>query len=139
MSFFTNRMNINLQGKNFDLTDAIRDYVLKRVTNLEKLLSTIEDAGGEVNINFEVGKSTKHHKGGDVFHSDCFINIDGKKFYASSDKEDIYQAVDEIKETLFREIRKNKDREQTLFKRGASSVKKMLKGLSKRNPFTSKY
>jgi ribosomal subunit interface protein len=132
-------MNINLQGKNFDLTDSIRDYVLKRVTNLEKLLSSIENGGGEINVNFEVGKSTQHHKGGDVFHSDCLINIDGKKFYASSDKEDIYQTIDEIKEILFVEIRKSKDREQTLFKRGASSVKKMIKGLSKRNPFTSKY
>ncbi len=132
-------MQINLKGKNIDITETIHDYVQKRVTNLEKLLSTIEAGGGEVMVNFEVGKSTKHHKGGEVFHSDCLINIDGKKFYASSDKEDLYQAIDEIRETLFREIRKNKDRKQTLFRRGASSVKKMLKGLSKRNPFTSKY
>ncbi|MEK7060268.1 MAG: ribosome-associated translation inhibitor RaiA [Patescibacteria group bacterium] len=132
-------MKINLQGKNFELTEAIQDYVYKKVTNLEKLLSTIERSGGEIMVNFEVGKSTKHHKSGVVFHSDCLINIDGQKFYASSDKEDIYQTIDEIKETLFREIRKNKDRKQTLFKRGASSIKKMLKGLSKRNPFTSKY
>lgn len=132
-------MKINLQGKNFELTEAIKDYVLKKVTNLEKLLSTMEAGGGEAIINFEVGKSTKHHKSGDVFHSDCLIKIDGKEFYSSSDKEDIYQAIDEIREGLFNEIRKNKDRKQTLFKRGASSVKKMLKGLSKRNPFTSKY
>ena len=132
-------MKINLQGKNMELTEAIKDYVLKRVTNLEKLLSTIETRGGEVMVNFEVGKSTKHHKSGVVFHADCLININGKKFYSSSDEEDLYQAIDEIKESLFNEIRKNKDRRQTLFKRGAASVKKMMKGLSKRNPFTSKY
>ena len=132
-------MKINLQGKNMELTEAIKDYVLKRVTNLEKLLSTIETRGGEIMVNFEVGKSTKHHKSGIVFHSDCLININGKKFYSSSDKEDLYQTIDEIKESLFNEIRKNKDRRQTLFKRGAASVKKMMKGLSKRNPFTSKY
>ena len=132
-------MKINLQGKNMELTPAIHDYVVKRVTNLEKLLSTMETDKGEVLVNFEVGKSTKHHKTGIVFHSDCLININGKEFYASSDKEDLYQAIDEIKESLFNEIRKSKDRRQTLFKRGATSVKKMLKGLSKRNPFTSKY
>ncbi len=132
-------MKINLQGKNFELTEAIKDYVFKRVTNLEKLLSTMEEGGGEVMVNFEVGKSTKHHKSGVVFHSDCLIKINGKEFYASSDKEDLYQAIDEIRESLFNEIRKNKDRSQTLFKRGASSVKKMMKGLSRRNPFTSKY
>ena len=132
-------MQINLQGKGIELTDAIKDYVLKRVTNLEKLLSSIEKSGGDVLVNFEVGKSTQHHKGGEVFHSDCLININGKKFYYGSDKEDLYESIDDIKERLYEEIRRNKDRKQTLFKRGAASVKKMLKGLSKRNPFTSKY
>lgn len=122
-----------------ELTPAIHDYVIKRVTNLEKLLSKIEEDGGEVSVNFEVGKNTNHHKGGSVFHADCLINIKGEKFYGSSDEEDLYQAIDKVKESLFREVSKNKDRRRTLFKRGATSVKKMLKGLSKRNPFTSKY
>jgi putative sigma-54 modulation protein len=130
-------MKINLQAKNIEITPTIRDYVEKKVTNLEKLLSSMEQEGREVMVDFEVGKSTKHHKSGIV--SDCLININGKKFYSSSDKEDLYQTIDEIKESLFTEISKNKDRKQTLFRRGAASVKKMLKGLSKRNPFTSKY
>ncbi len=132
-------MQINLIGKNIELTEAIKDHVLKRVTNLEKLLSGIEEKGGNVNINFDVGKSTKRHKSGDVFHADCLVNIGGKEFYSSADEEDLYVAIDKVKESLFREINKNKDRKQTLFKRGAVSVKKMMKGLSKRNPFTSKY
>ncbi len=132
-------MQINLQGKNMELTEAIRDYVEKRVTNLEKLLSKIEESSGEVLASFEVSKNTNHHKSGSVFHADCSINIKGEKFYASIDEEDLYAAIDGVKEKLFREINKNKDRRQTLFKRGASSVKKMMKGLSKRNPFTSKY
>ena len=132
-------MQINLQSKNMELTSAIHDYVIKRVTNLEKLLSKIEERGGEVAVAFEVSKNTNHHKSGAVFHADCLINIKGEKFYSSADEEDLYQAIDSVKENLFREISKNKDRRQTLFKRGAASVKKMLKGLSKRNPFTSKY
>ncbi len=132
-------MNINLQSKNMELTPAIRDYVIKRVTNLEKILKNIEEAGGEVSARFEVSKTTNHHKLGAVFHADCSINIKGQEFYASADTEDLYQSIDEVKETLFREINKSKDRKQTLFHRGARSVKKMMKGLSKRNPFTSKY
>jgi len=132
-------MQINLQGKNIELTPAIKDYVSKRVTNLDKLLSRIEEGQGKVMANFEVGKSTNHHKGGEVFHANCSIEIDGKEFYGSADKEDLYEAVDAVKDSLYNEINKNKDRRQTLFKRGASSIKKMMKGLSKRNPFTSKY
>lgn len=132
-------MNINLQAKNMILTPAIRDYVLKRITNLEKLLSGIEERQGKVMVNFEVSKSTNHHKRGEIFHADCLVKIDGKEFYSSADEEDLYQAIDAIKDSLYNEINKNKDRAQTLFHRGARSVKKMLKGLSKRNPFTSKY
>ena len=132
-------MKINILAKNMELTGAIRDYVTKRATNLEKLLSKLEKRGGESLVHFEVGKSTNHHKAGDVFHSDCLVKINGKEFYSSADGEDLYQTVDEVKETLFREIDKDKNRKQTLFRRGALSVKKMIKGLSKRNPFTSKY
>jgi putative sigma-54 modulation protein len=132
-------MKINLQGKNIELTEAIKDYVSKRVTNLEKLLSNLESKKGEAMVSFEVTKTTNHHKAGEIFHASCMISIDGKKFYGESDHEDLYSAIDEVKETLFNDIQKNKDRRQTLFKRGAMSVKKMLKGMSKRNPFTSKY
>ncbi len=132
-------MQINLQGKNVELTEETKDYVLKKVTNLEKLLSRIEEKGGKVTVQMEVSRTTKHHKAGEIFHADCLINIDGEKFYSSADEEDLFQAIDTVKETLFREISKSKDRKQTLFRRGAMSVKKMLKGLSKRNPFTSKY
>ena len=132
-------MQINLQGKNIELTEAIKDYVSRRVTNLEKLLSNLESKKGEAMVNFEVVKTTNHHKAGEIFHASCMIRIDGEKFYGESDHEDLYSAIDEVKETLFNDIQKNKDRRQTLFKRGATSVKKMLKGLSKRNPFTSKY
>ncbi len=132
-------MKINLQGKNLELTEAIKDYVSRRVTNLEKLLSNLEAKKGEAMVNFEVTKTTNHHKAGEIFHASCMIKIDGNKFYGESDHEDLYSAIDEVKETLFNDIQKNKDRRQTLFKRGAMSVKKMLKGMTKRNPFTSKY
>jgi putative sigma-54 modulation protein len=132
-------MQVNLQGKNIELTENIKDYVLKRVTNLEKLIAHIEEKKGEAKVNFEVSKTTNHHKAGDIFHADCIISIAGEKFFGESDHEDLFSAVDEVKEKLFSEIGKNKDRKQTLFKRGATSVKKMLKGLTKRNPFTSKY
>jgi putative sigma-54 modulation protein len=132
-------MQINLQSKNLELTEAIKDYILKRVTNLEKLLANLESEKGEAKVSFEVLKTTNHHKAGEIFRADCTIFISGDKFYGSCNHEDLYAAIDAVKEKLYREIQKNKDRRQTLFKRGGSSIKKMLKGLSKRNPFTSKY
>lgn len=132
-------MRTNIQGKHIELTGPIKKHIMKKMATLEKVLSGIEKRGGEIKVTFEVAKSTNHHKTGSVFHADCLINAGGEKFYGSADEEDIYTAIDVVVDNLFREITKDKDRKQTLFRRGAVSVKKMMKGLSKRNPFTSKY
>ena len=45
-------MNINIHSKNINLTEDVKDYALKKVTNLEKFLANTEKGGGEVSINF---------------------------------------------------------------------------------------
>lgn len=127
-------MNINIKATNMELTSAINDYVNKR---LEAISKFVKD--GNMDAWVEVGRTTNHHKQGDVFRAEFNIEIAGTKFYTFSEKEDLYKALDDVKEEIVRQIISNKDRKKTLYKRGATSVKKMLKGISKRNPFTSKY
>ena len=86
-----------------------------------------------------MGKINNHHKQGDLFRAEFNLNLDGENFYTESEKEDLYTAIDDAKEEVVRKITQNKNRKKTLFRRGAISVKKMLKGVSSRNPFTSKY
>lgn len=128
-------MNTNIKATNMELTGAINDYVNKRLLGVEKFAKN----GEEIIAHVEVGKTTNHHKQGDIFRAEINIEISGAKFYTFSEKEDLYSAIDEAKEEIVRQIISNKDRKQTLFRRGAKSVKKMLKGISDRNPFTSKY
>ncbi|MFZ2205052.1 MAG: ribosome-associated translation inhibitor RaiA [Minisyncoccia bacterium] len=123
-------MKINLQAKNMELTPAIHDYVLERVTNLGKLLSKMEEKGGEVLVVFDVAKTTNHHKAGEIFRADCTITVDGNKFYSSSDKSDLYAAVDDVKENIFHEITRAKAKKQHLFRRGAQKVKDLMKGFT---------
>lgn len=128
-------MSINIKATNMELTSAINDYVNKRLSGIGKFIKD----GKEMIAYIEVGKTTNHHKQGDVFRAEFNIEISGSKFYTFSEKEDLYTAIEDAKEEIVRQIKTNKDRKQTLFKRGATSVKKMLKGISDRNPFTSKY
>lgn len=125
-------MKINLVSKNMDLTDAIRDYVEKKITDLGKLLNRIEETGGEVNVNFEVSKNTKHNKGEDVFHADCTIDVDGRNYYFGIDKGDLYEAIDAVKDALYIEIDRSHEKKQTLFMRGARKAKDLLRGLTGR-------
>lgn len=128
-------MTTNIKATNIELTSAISDYVNKKIESINKLT----DYYKEIIIYVEVGKTTNHHKQGDYFKAEFDVSIDGEKFFAESEKNDLYKAIDDSKDQVVRRIKNNKKRKSTLFKRGAVSVKKMIKGVSKRNPFTSKY
>ncbi len=127
-------MNINIKATNTELTDAIRGHVLSRLDRLEKFAKGMPITG-----HVEIGKTTNHHKQGDVYRAEFDLSLNGERYFAQAETQDIYSAIDSAKEELARKITHTKDRKQTLYKRGASSVKKMLKGISNRNPFTSKY
>lgn len=128
-------MSINIKATNIELTNSIGKYINKKLESVEKFVKN----KNEMIVYIEVGKTTNHHKQGDVFKAEFNIEISGIKFYTVSEKEDLFNAIDDAQKELVRQISENKDKQQTLFKRGATSVKKMLKGISKRNPFTSKY
>lgn len=125
---------MNIKATNMELTSAINDYVNKRISSIEKFAK-----GNPLSGYVEVGKTTNHHNKGEWFKAEFSIDINGERFFASSEKENLYTAIDDAKEEIVRKLTHTKDRKQTLFKRGAMSVKKMLKGISNRNPFTSKY
>ncbi|MBP6855211.1 MAG: ribosome-associated translation inhibitor RaiA [Candidatus Pacebacteria bacterium] len=127
-------LNINIKTTNMELTSAIREYTEKKIETLEKVMKSSPEV-----INIEIGKTTNHHKQGDVYKAELNMAIGGYKFHTESEEEDLYAAIDAVREDMFRQLTENKDRNETLFRRGARSVKKMLKGLSDRNPFTSKY
>ncbi|MCE9517690.1 ribosome-associated translation inhibitor RaiA [Candidatus Nomurabacteria bacterium] len=127
-------MNINIKATNIELTSEIHDYVLSKLDRLDKFTKDTSITG-----YVEIGRTTNHHKQGDIFKAEFDVNVAGERFFTLAETEDLFTAIDSAKEDLVRRITHSKDRKQTLFKRGAKSVKKMLKGISKRNPFTSKY
>lgn len=129
-------MQINLQAKGIEATEAIKDYVNKKIFSLDKFFKNSTE---DIVLNVEIGKTTNHHKQGEFLKAEINFSFIGKDFYAISEKEDLYVAIDDVKNDIERQIVATKKRDDTLFRRGARSIKKMMKGLSKRNPFTSKY
>ena len=123
-------ININLKATNMGLTDAITDYVIKRVSNLGRLLQNIQQAGGAVVINFEVDKTTNHHKNGQIFRAECNITVNGKQYYAEFKDENLYAAIDGVKDIILRDLKKDREKKQALYKRGAKMMKDALRGLT---------
>jgi ribosomal subunit interface protein len=123
-------MKINIKGTGMELTSEIWQYTEKKIRSVEKFLP---NNGDNAFAAAEVGQSTKHHKNGEIFRAEVTITYNGNFVRAESEKEDLYAAIDDVREQLFRSIVDTKDKKQTLFKRGAKKFKDLLKGV--RNPF----
>jgi putative sigma-54 modulation protein len=117
-------MNINIKSTNITLTPAIKDYAEKKILSLEKF---IHDKPENVRVEIEVGKTSNHHKSGDIFRSEAHISFKGQEFYVLSEKDDLYASIDEMKAKAEREITTIKDKKLTLIKRGAAQIKKILR------------
>lgn len=83
-------MKFSLKAKNLKLTDAIKAAVEKKLETLDKKATRFgESVTGEV----EVGKTTKHHKKGEVYRAEIHVRLPGKLVYAEATHEDLYAAI----------------------------------------------
>lgn len=120
-------MNIKIRSKNFDITPAIDDYVTKKISTLEKFLGVKDNILCEV----EIGRTTTHHKSGDIFRAEVNIVEPGnKQIFAVAEEVDLYTAIDIVRDETEREIVSRKDKRNTLFRRGASQIKNLLKRIN---------
>ncbi|MEK9174237.1 MAG: ribosome-associated translation inhibitor RaiA [Patescibacteria group bacterium] len=116
-------MNISIKSTNIELTPALKDYTEKRISGIAKF------TGEDVSAMVEIGKTTAHHNHGDVFKAEVNITTSlGKQFRAVSEKPDLYEAIDDVRSEIVREISSAKGKKEALWKRGARKVKNMMKG-----------
>ena len=120
---------VNIKATNFSLTPSIEDYVQKKVASLEKFLKNTESTL----VNVEVGKTTRHHKSGDVFRAEIHIQAAGEEFYATIDKDDLYAAIDEVRDEVVREMTSSRKKALRLLRKGGQKIKNFLKGFGRRS------
>ena len=98
-------MKISIMGTNMELTQAIKDYVDEKIGGLEKFYDNILEA------RVEVGVTTKHHQKGDIFRAEVNLEVPQKHVLrASTEREDLYLAINEVKSDLQRQIKKYKEK-----------------------------
>lgn len=95
-------MQITISGKGIELTDAIKDYVEKKISGLDKFHPKIIRAG------VEVGVENHHHLKGEIFVAECKLEIPGKDLFASKNEKTLYKAIDKVRDYLEIELKKNK-------------------------------
>lgn len=119
-------MNFNIKGKNMDLTDAIISYVREKLQPISKLIDVRDDA---VHADVELGRTTNHHNKGDVYRTELTLHTKGQTLRTSSEKEDLYASIDEMKDQILAEIKRVKGRREGVMRRGQQKIKQIVKGL----------
>ena len=120
-------MKINIKATGIELTQAISDYVYKKISSIEKYL---DKSNTDIIAQVEVGRSTRHHKTGNIFRAEVHITGVGLDLYAVSEMEDLYAAIDVVKDEIVHNVVQSKGKRQTLAKKGAGMMKNIMKGLN---------
>lgn len=106
-------MNIKVTGKNIEVTEAIRDYIEKRLERLEKF----EGKNTDINVVCSVEREDQI--------IEIQINSDGEFLRVEERNEDLYASVDLAIDRAERQLRKEKE------KRVERNQSNNLKGLAR--------
>ncbi len=93
-------MHINTTFKNMETSQALKDYVSKRLSKMEKYL----DRPTEANVVLSVEKI--RHK------TEVTLNADGMLINAVEITEDMYSSIDMVMDKVERQIKKHKEKLQ---------------------------
>ena len=89
-------MNINITGKDVELTDSIRNYIEEKVSKLDKHYETDLDVDATMKIE------------GNEQIAEIRVATDGRLFKAVTASKDLYSSIDKDIEILEGQIRKDK-------------------------------
>lgn len=108
------------------MTDAIREYSLEKMKTLEKFIPKDDTSA---RLSLELSKTTTHHTHGAFFQAEAQLHIRGKATTLRTTQDDLYKAIDILKDMLARELAQHKDKELSSIRRGAHKVKALFKKL----------
>lgn len=85
-----------VQATNVELTDAIRAFVTEKIMGLERFAKRFDPC----DVAIELGKTSERHQKGDVFFAEVTMSIPGDTIRARVEKDDLYAAIDELKDGI---------------------------------------
>ena len=120
-------MRVTIRQKDLEITSALETYINEKiVASVEKFLK--RGASEDLPLlDIEVGRTTFHHKKGQVYRVSATLTLAHKVIRAEAEDEEIHAACDKIEEELTREITSFKTRSFSLFKRAARQMKDQLR------------
>ncbi|MFA6095854.1 MAG: ribosome-associated translation inhibitor RaiA [Candidatus Paceibacterota bacterium] len=119
-------MKKTIKATNIELTDAIGTYIDKILAAIEK---HVDQDDTSVLADIEVGKTTHHHKSGDIFRAEVNLHTRIGTFRAVSETGDLYAAIDDVKDEISAALKSKKERKTDFVRRGGLAFKNMIRGI----------
>ncbi len=120
-------MELRVKGTRYEPTPEILLQVEKQMQPLGRFLGKdYTEALASLELSQEVGGQQK----GDIWRAELTIDHEGKQFRAVSTKAKLAHAITTVARDVGRELRRAKEKDQTLFKRGTAAVKGFVRGFS---------
>lgn len=91
-------MQINITGRQLDITPALKSYVENKIQRIEKYFDHVTN----VHVILEVDKQ-RHN-------AEATIHVTGGDIYADAQAEDMYAAIDALTDKLIRQVQKHKEK-----------------------------
>lgn len=101
-------MKINIKANNFELTAALTEYIDKKMMMLDKYLGDIK----AIVCDVEVEVMSRHHAKGDIFRAEINLELPGELLRVEKNEEDLYKAVEKVKDHMAQMIVKYKEKRQ---------------------------
>lgn len=92
-------LRYNVRGENIEVTEAIRDYVISKVSKIEKYFNDVPEADAHVNLKTYSDKTAK---------VEVTVPLPNVVLRAEETSSDMYGSIDLVADKLERQIRKYK-------------------------------
>ena len=99
-------MKIKIIGKELKITDALNDYVEKKLERIDKYF---ENAEADVTLRTEKNEQI----------AEIYVNANGEKYRAVTEDKDLYASIDKDIDILEGQIRKMKTKKEKMMREGS--------------------
>ena len=99
-------MEIKVLGKEIKVTEAIQDYVERKLDRVDKYF---ENSSAEVTIRAEKNEQI----------AEVLVTANGEKYRAEAEEKDLYASIDKVIDILEGQIRKTKTKKEKMMREGS--------------------
>lgn len=91
-------MQLNISGHHLDITDPIKEYVTNKLSKLERHNDRITSTSVILSVEKLIQKA------------EATVHVSGGEFFADSEHDDLYAAIDMLSDKLDRQLIKHKEK-----------------------------